>query len=212
MISRMLSQKTCRRCDSIFPSSMFSGIVETTTRVRSARMRGGHRAVALKTPRGWRLKRGQSVAIDGICSTVVSIGKGVFSVEYMQETLDKTTAAQFVPGYAVNLERSLGAGSRIDGHFVTGHVDARGTVQSIRGNVLTVRVPRALARFVATKGSITVNGVALTVTHAEAERFSVALIPYTLAHTTLGQLVRGGEVNVEIDLLARYLDALLKKR
>ncbi len=191
---------------------MFSGIVEAITKVTAIKKRGAHLAVAFTTPSGWRLKKGQSVSIDGICSTVVAIGEGNFSVEYMQETLEKTTATHFAPGYAVNLERSLAAGSRIDGHFVAGHIDARAEIARIEENVFTIKVPRTLARFIAKKGSIAINGVALTVTAVTAGNFSVALIPYTIAHTTLGALAKGSAVNVEVDLLARYLDALLKKR
>ena len=191
---------------------MFTGIIESTSRVVAQTPSESCTCVRIRTPRGWRLTRGQSVAIDGVCSTVARVGRGYFDVEYMQETLDKTIAARATPGTVINLERSMRVGDRVEGHFVAGHVDARGTIRSVRDNVLTMTVPASLGRFLAVKGSVTVNGVALTVTRATRSSFSVALIPHTSTHTNLGALKSRAQVNVEIDMVARYLDSLLKKR
>ena len=158
------------------------------------------------------MTEGESVAVDGICSTVVALSGASFDVEYMRETLSRTTARSFVRGNTVNVERSLTFGERVHGHFVAGHVDACGRVRAAARGVLAVSVPKPLMRFVAPKGSITVNGVALTVTKKTHTVFSVAFIPYTLAHTNLGALKEGDSVNIEADLIARYMDVLLKKR
>lgn len=189
---------------------MFSGIVEAKAPVRKVEGRGSRVSIAL--PRGWRLKAGQSVAVDGICSTVLRTGGGVFGIEYMPETLRCTTARDFAAGRVVNLERSLRFGSPVDGHFVQGHVDDVGKVarMNARGNSreITVRLPKGLQKFIAQKGAVTVNGVALTVARVKAGECTVALIPYTLSHTNLGTLKKGDVVNIEVDLIARYLAKL----
>jgi len=124
----------------------------------------------------------------------------------------KTTAGSFVKGVRVNIERSLTLRDYIDGHLVAGHVDARGSVIRVHQGILSISVPKPLSRFIAEKGSVAVNGVALTVVSRKANVFSVAIIPYTEEHTNLGALVQGDVVNVEVDMVARYLDALGKKR
>jgi len=135
-----------------------------------------------------------------------------FEVQYVPETLSKTTVGSFALGTRVNLERSLTLNEYVDGHLVAGHVDARGRVTGAKKGIVSVMVPTSLMRFVAKKGSIALNGVALTVVSRSSDSFSVAIIPYTAAHTNLGSLKIADEVNVEIDLIARYLDALGKKR
>ncbi|MCE9541149.1 riboflavin synthase [Candidatus Kaiserbacteria bacterium] len=191
---------------------MFSGIIQAKVRVEKASERGKNLVVRIRAPRGWRIRPGDSISVDGVCSTAAKVSKNFIEFDYMPETLALTTVSGFIQGTEVNLERSMKYGDRVDGHFVAGHVDARGEVVSVRNGVLTVRIPQALSRLVAIKGSIAVNGVALTVTARTTKSFSVALIPYTLAHTNLGKLKEGHVVNVEVDLLARYLDALMKKR
>ena len=191
---------------------MFSGIIQATARVEKSVTHAGNLTISVRAPRGWRVRRGESIAVDGICSTVTKSGKGSLQFDYMPETLEKTTAHRFVRGTEVNLERSMKYGDRIDGHFVAGHVDTRGEVIRAQQGVLTVKVPQALMRLIATKGSVALNGVALTVTEKSRTSFSVALISYTLAHTNLGRLAKGSIVNIEVDLVARYLDVLLKKR
>ncbi len=194
---------------------MFTGTIEDTARVISAKTGAGMRCVRIQTPRRWHIADGQSIAIDGICSTVAQHGRGFFEVEYMPETLAKTTAESFGKGTRVNLERSLVLGARIDGHFVQGHVDTRATVAAVRSNAgthaLTITLLRPLMRFVALHGSVTINGVALTVSSRGDSTCTVSLIPHTLKRTNLGSLKKGDRVNVEVDMIARYLATLLKK-
>jgi riboflavin synthase len=188
---------------------MFCGIVQHTAPVlRAAAQRGNHR-VRIRLPRGWTLRLGQSVAVNGVCSTVSKRGQGYFEVEYMPETLAKTNVGALKTGSIVNLESSLRVGDFLDSHFVQGHVDARGVVAGVRADDMSceivIRAPKAAMRYIAPKGSVTVNGVALTVASLRTDTFTVALVPYTLAHTNLGNLKRGETVNIETDMLARYL-------
>jgi riboflavin synthase len=177
--------------------------------VVSAKKSGACLRVRMQKPSGWKLESGQSIAVDGICSTVVSKGATFFDVDYMPETLAKTTADTFGAGRMVNLERSLTLGSFIDGSLALGHVDARGTVKKIDSEgetkKVTIDIPAELMRFVVPRGSIVVNGVSLTVVDTVENGFTVALIPYTLAHTNLGSLEAGDTVNIETDLFARYV-------
>ena len=150
---------------------------------------------------------GASIAVQGVCLTVTSLtGKG-FTADVSPETLRVTTGLDR-PG-EVNLEKSLKLGAELGGHLVTGHVDGTGEVVSREGGVVRFRAPKELARYVARKGSICVDGVSLTVNRVEGETFEVNLIPHTLEVTTLGRLKKGTTVNLEVDLVARYVDRLL---
>jgi riboflavin synthase len=192
---------------------MFSGIIQNKSKVLSVTRRKDIVAVVVRRPKGWKLVIGQSVAIDGICSTVVSQKDDSFVVEYMPETLRLTTAAFFKNGDEVNLERSLRYGDFVDGHFVQGHVEGIGVVQEMRrdqeSSEITFSIPKQLARYVASKGSIAINGVSLTVAKVSRLGVTVALIPHTLEATNLGGLTKGAKVNIETDMLARYLKSLL---
>lgn len=182
---------------------MFTGIVEKTSKIASAKMRGSCAHVCVEKPRGWNLSNGQSVSIDGICSTVVAFGKSTFHVEYMPETLSKTTAGSFAKGNTVNLERSLIYGSRIEGHLMQGHVDARmgvvAVVKKWNSCELIVAVPPAQRRQISLHGSVAINGVSLTVARKKGATIVVALIPHTITCTNLGLLTAGDQVNVELD-------------
>jgi len=155
---------------------------------------------------------GDSIAVNGCCLTVVELGAEGFSVDVSQETLDCTTG--FTRGSAVNLEKALRLSDRLGGHLVSGHVDGVGEVLRFEPMgeswLLEVRVPPGLARYVARKGSITVNGVSLTVNEVAGTSFRVNLIPHTLAVTNLRSLARGSQVNLEVDMLARYVERLLE--
>lgn len=179
----------------------------------STKKNGACVQVRIKKPAAWKLNRGQSIAIDGVCSTVTSHAKDYFEVEYMPETLLKTTANSFVPERLLNLERSLTLNDYIDGHVVQGHVDARARVVVVakEGNTrrITIEIPQALKRYVAALGSIAINGVSLTVARMQGSRATVALIPHTLTHTNVGSLQRGDQINIEVDLMARYIVAAL---
>lgn len=153
---------------------------------------------------------GDSVAINGCCLTVVHLDGEILDFEAGEETLSRTNLGRLKRGDGVNLERSLRASDRLGGHFVTGHVDALGKLDERRDDVdwsfMWFSFPAYLARQIASKGSIAVDGVSLTVVDVEKERFSVALIPHTLRMTTLGRLTPGMSVNLETDLLAKYVE------
>ena len=151
---------------------------------------------------------GDSIAVQGVCLTVTALtGKG-FSADLSAETRRVTTGLERA-GAAVNLEKSLALGDRLGGHLVAGHVDGVGEVLSHAEGVLRVRAPRELARYVARKGSVCVDGVSLTVNRVEGDAFEVQLIPHTLDVTTLGRLAAGARVNLEVDLIARYVERMM---
>ncbi|WP_312137097.1 riboflavin synthase [Brevundimonas sp.] len=189
---------------------MFTGIVTDIGRVRSVQ----------RTERDWRyeietmwdtatIDLGASIAHAGCCLTVTEKGDGWFAVEVSGETLSKTKLAEWTEGSRINLERAAKLGDELGGHIVSGHVDGLGTVASItpEGGSHRIRfeAPEPLHRFIAPKGSITVDGVSLTVNEVEGRVFGVNIIPHTWQATTLGSLKVGDKVNLEIDMLARYL-------
>ena len=195
---------------------MFTGIIEAVGRVVQADRRGGGLRLAIETTLPFEeMRRGDSVAVDGVCLTIVECGDDRFHVDVIPETLRCTTLGRIRPDSRVNLERALRLSDRLDGHLVQGHVDAAAQVCSIRDSDGDYRLEIALVPeirpYVAMKGSIALQGVSLTVAGLGAQSFEVALIPETLARTTLGQLSGSDRVNVEADLLARYLERLLKE-
>jgi riboflavin synthase len=195
---------------------MFTGIVAAVGTVRAARAsRGGVRLVVDADGLGLAdVAVGDSIAVNGACLTVVARRGRAFEADVSRETLACTTG--FAAGARVNLEKPLRLADRLGGHLVSGHVDGVGTVTRVRaaggGRRLSVRAPRALARYIARKGSIAVNGVSLTVNAVRGAEFEVHLIPHTLRATNLGALRRGDRVNLEADVLARYLERLCGKR
>jgi len=192
---------------------MFAGIVSAVGRIASSSPSGDGVRMTIEAP-GFGLADvaiGDSIAIQGICHTVVAKRGETFDVESSRATLDVTHG--LAPGRDVNLEKSLRLGDRIDGHLVSGHVDGVGEVVELAelgGSArLLVRAPAALARYIAKKGSITVDGVSLTVNGVDGDRFEVNLIPHTRAVTTFRRLAAGGRVNLEVDMLARYVERML---
>jgi riboflavin synthase len=153
---------------------------------------------------------GDSICVQGVCLTVTALTRTGFTADVSVETRRVTCGLDRVSG-GVNLEKSLALGERLGGHLVTGHVDGIGTVKGFASGTLTVRVPKELARYVARKGSICVDGVSLTVNRVDGEKFEVFLIPHTLEVTTLKRLAAGARVNLEVDLIARYVDRLLSE-
>jgi riboflavin synthase len=193
---------------------MFTGIVETMAEVVAARPEEPGRRLLLRAPSmAPNVTIGESVAVNGCCLTVVARDSGRLEFQAGPETLSRTNLGELMSGNAVNLERSLRAGDRLGGHLVSGHIDAVGTVdeQLDEGDWSTFwfRVPAPLTRQMAAKGSVAVDGVSLTLVAVEGDRFSVQLIPHTLAVTTLGSRRAGDRVNIETDLLAKYVERQL---
>jgi riboflavin synthase len=159
---------------------------------------------------------GASIAVNGVCLTVVDVGDDEFSADVMRETLDRSSLGALEVGSRVNLERPVTLATRLGGHLVQGHVDGTGEVLAREPGdgweLVTVSLPTGLARYVVEKGSITVDGVSLTVVEAGADRFTVSLIPTTLGLTTLGLKGVGEPVNLEVDVLAKYVERLLEGR
>lgn len=189
---------------------MFTGIVEAVGEVVELRKKENLYTLVLKKPRTFTdIHIGDSVANDGVCLTVTAIKKGCLCFDLMKETLEATTLGQLVSGSQVNLERAMQAQARIGGHFVTGHVDATGTIKEVRvlPNYVEYRlsIPKPLMRYVVAKGSVTIDGISLTVGEVASQWFAVYFIPHTLSVTTIGQKKAGDRVNIETDLLAKYL-------
>lgn len=194
---------------------MFTGLVESKGVVRSRTADGPGARLEIATSLT-PLALGESIAVDGVCLTVDAITPQSFFADASKETLDRTTLGKVSVGSYVNLERAVPLGGRMGGHIVTGHVDAPSHVAKMAsvGNALKVEIalPPALARYVAEKGSITVNGVSLTVNGVSTNTFDVLLIPRTQSETTLDSLREGSLVNLEVDVLARYAERLLAAR
>ena len=200
---------------------MFTGIVTDVGTVRSAEQRGDLR-LAIET--GYDLQTvdlGASIACSGVCLTVVDKGEDWFAVDISAETISKTAADHWRQGAKLNLERALRLGDELGGHIVTGHVDAVaevvGTCPEGDSTRIGLSVPKHLAPMIAPKGSVTLDGVSLTVNEVrdgdeDSTHFAVNIIPHTAQHTTLGELKAGQQLNVEADVLARYIDRMLAAR
>jgi riboflavin synthase len=202
----------------LFHTIMFTGLVETLAPVRSiTAMPDTGITLEVVTP-GWvnEIAIGDSVAINGACLTVIRISADSLFFQAGPETLNKTNIAFIQPGSRVNLERSLKVGDRLGGHFVQGHVDSVGTLESRKTDgeweILWFSCPETISQLMVPRGSIAVDGVSLTVVAVERERFQVMLIPHTLAHTTLGQRQAGDAINLEADMLAKHVQKLLEAR
>jgi riboflavin synthase len=193
---------------------MFTGLVEEMGRVEKVEGTPAGRGLWIAARRVLEDARtGDSIAVNGCCLTAVALEPGRLRVDVVPETLDRTTLGGLVAGDAVNLERSLRLDQRLGGHLVQGHVDGVGRVEACApegdGRRLELRVPLELARFVAEKGSLAVDGTSLTVARSEGTRCEIALIPHTLRSTVAGGYAPGQSVNLEVDLIARYLARLL---
>ncbi len=192
---------------------MFTGIIEGTGTVESiSRSTSGRSAIRMtvdlgKNARG--LKIGQSVALNGVCLTVIELNKGRCSFEMIQETAEKTSMGDLKKGSTVNIERSLKASDRLEGHFVLGHVDGVGTIAEIQEKPDEVQVwfqlPEELARYVVKKGSIAVDGISLTVVDTRKNMASVCMIPHTIQVTNFTRKIKGDKVNIETDILGKYI-------
>lgn len=188
---------------------MFTGIIEALGRVRSITDDGTNRSFWLQTPLAREFKVDQSIAHNGVCLTVEAINDDQYQVTAVKETLDKTTLGLWIEGDLVNLERSLLPTSRLDGHFVQGHVDSTGICEHMEDKVgsyeITFSFPSSFAELVIEKGSICVNGISLTAFDVSSNTFKVAVIPYTWKNTNLQKLKSGDAVNLEFDMLGKYM-------
>jgi riboflavin synthase len=192
---------------------MFSGIVEALGAISEIRPEPPGCWLFVREPQiAAETKVADSICVNGCCLTVVAVEGDTFAFQAGPETLARTNLGELRPGSPVNLERSLAVSGRMGGHFVSGHIDGTGQllerIDSGDWSTFWFSVPRELARQMASKGSIAVDGVSLTIVGSEPDRFSVALIPFTLSVTTLGRLAVGGTVNLETDILAKYVQRL----
>ena len=191
---------------------MFTGIVEevgTVTQLKGYRM-NVHATLVMEG-----LKLGDSMAVNGACLTVVALGSEEFSVDLSPETLRRTSLGDLTPGKAVNLERPLAVSDRLGGHIVQGHVDATGRLTSSKPEadcvILRIRCPKRMMRYIVEKGFITLDGISLTVVKKDTSSFTLSVIPYTLEHTNLKEKVPGDRVNLESDIVAKYIESLLDR-
>lgn len=195
---------------------MFTGIIEELGRVESLKKRNGNLDISISSNITNELKIDQSVAHNGVCLTVVDIKDGVYTVTAIEETLNKTTLGNLKVGDEINIERAMKLGARLDGHIVQGHVDQTATCTMLEEKdgswVFSFSYDASLNNITIEKGSITVNGVSLTVVNSEYFAFSVAIIPYTYNHTTFKHLNVGDSVNLEFDVIGKYVKRLNELR
>lgn len=199
---------------------MFTGIVESVGHISQTQAMGGDLRLAVAADFDWQeVQLGDSIATNGVCLTVVDFisgghsGRSGFYADVSQETLSLTTVGNWKPGTKVNLEKALTPTTRLGGHLVSGHVDGLGEVlarqHDARSERFSVRAPKALAKYIAHKGSITIDGTSLTVNAVNGDVFELNIVPHTLAETIIGGYQVGTLVNLEVDLIARYLERLL---
>jgi riboflavin synthase len=190
---------------------VFTGIVEELGEVVAVEELPGAARLRLRGPRVTEgVRHGDSIAVNGVCLTVVESSDGEFTADVIGETLARSSLGALAVGSRVNLERPMALGGRLDGHLVQGHVDGTGTIDGRTADgTVRVQLPPGLAKYIVEKGSITVDGVSLTVVEAGDEHFTVSLIPTTLELTTLGVKGAGDPVNLEVDVLAKYVERLL---
>ncbi|NUR92871.1 MAG: riboflavin synthase [Nonomuraea sp.] len=195
---------------------MFTGIIEELGEVVAKEPQGDSARLSVRGPKVTEdAKHGDSIAVNGVCLTVVEVGGGVFTVDVIKESLDRSSLGDLREGSRVNLERSVRVDQRLDGHIVQGHVDGTAVLLSRqageRWDNLRFSLPPELSRYVAEKGSIAIDGISLTVTTVDEESFGVSLIPTTLKLTTMGTREPGDRVNLEVDVIAKYVERLVVK-
>ncbi len=196
---------------------MFTGIIKGIGEVTQIKQKKGCATISVSTQHILRDKEiGDSISVNGICVTITKMQKNGFEFDVMPETLERTSLKEIKIKDKLNLESPIKANQALDGHLVQGHVDAVGKVQTITkkgGKVqLTIEFPQQISKYLAFKGSITINGVSLTISDLRKNTFSVDLIPHTIKKTNLGELKKGNNINLEIDLIARYLERLLTSK
>jgi riboflavin synthase len=195
---------------------MFTGLVVGLGRVAEIERSGAGARLTVETPLVGELELGDSIAVNGVCLSAASLQNGAFTADAMNETLSRTALGDLAAGAEVNLELPLRASDRLGGHVVQGHVDGVGTIDSVAPDGIARRVrieaPPEVMRYVIEKGSIAVDGVSLTVADLDSRSFTVSLIPETLQRTNLGQAGLGDRVNLEVDVLAKYVERLMVAR
>jgi riboflavin synthase len=194
---------------------MFTGLIEDLGTVRSLQTGGGSGRITIATGLPMEeLALGDSIAVNGVCLTVVTFGSGQFSADVSAESLSRTVLGDLRPGQRVNLERALRLSDRLGGHLVSGHVDGLGVVteryQDRNAIRFTIEVSASLQRYLVEKGSVAIDGISLTVNSVSTQGFSVAVIPHSLAKTTLQERRVGSTVNIETDLLGKYVERLMR--
>ncbi len=193
---------------------MFTGIIKEVVPILNSSKKKDLLELTVKTPKGWKLKLGESISISGVCLTVSVVNKGSFKAALMPETLRKTIFGRGAPK-VVNIERCLKASDLLGGHIVLGHVDVVGTILNIYNQgsdrIYKISFPKNFSNLVVEKGSITIDGISLTIVSAGKDFLTVALIPYTLKHTTVGGKAVGDKVNLEFDIIAKHISAAARK-
>jgi riboflavin synthase len=195
---------------------MFTGIIEEVGRIASIKTKGEHRRLTVSTSKLLpELKPGDSISVSGVCLTAVEIVRDAFTADLAQETWVRTSFSRLKTGALVNLELPMRASGRFDGHVVQGHVDGTGTVESLEpipdgsDYLLTINVPSELTRYIVAKGSLAIEGISLTVAAIEGTEVRVAIIPHTAAVTNLHSLKLGDPVNLEVDVIAKYVEKMV---
>jgi riboflavin synthase len=192
---------------------MFTGLIADLGTVTALRRDGAGASIEIATGLVSQLSDGASIAVNGVCLTATQIGDGSFQAQAMIETLERSSLGSLSVGSRVNLELPLRAQDRLGGHVVQGHVDGTGTVSGVRdqgfARVIAIEIEPRLARYLVEKGSVTVDGVSLTISALGDEQFSVSLIPETQQRTSLGAIAAGGVVNIEVDILAKHVERLM---
>ena len=192
---------------------MFTGIIESLGTVAALRAEGSNLHITIRSNISHELRIDQSVSHNGVCLTVVHAGEGLHTVTAIDETLQRSNLGKLQTGEVINLERCLRIGDRLDGHMVQGHVDATAQLQSAEDQqgswLLTFSFPVQYAKYIVQKGSISVNGISLTVCNVTTNTFQVAIIPYTWEHTNLSKLPINGTVNIEFDIIGKYVEKMV---
>lgn len=191
---------------------MFTGIITACERIKSITAQEDNEIFIITKPQNWNLSVGESVNVDGVCSTVVMANDESFTVEYMSETLEITTLNKMQENDTVNLEQSLKLSGLVSGHLVYGHIDTIGEVNQIQEQggsyILTIRLLTGNTKYIVSKGSVTVNGVSMTVVNPKEDEFQVAVIPHTWQNTNFHFFKQGSSVNIEFDMIAKYLEKI----
>ena len=194
---------------------MFTGIIQSVGKIAALNEKGGDKVLDVETGSMSLddVDLGDSIAVNGVCLTVIAIGENVFSADVSSETLRHTTLSGLAIGSLVNLEKAITANTRLGGHFVSGHVDGVASIierrDDARSVFFRVSVPAQLAKYIAKKGSVCVNGISLTVNDVAGNEFDLNIVPHTLNVTTMNDFQLGTKVNIEVDIIARYLERLL---